>query len=240
MQDLFSLEYGEVFHIQPPTSRERHNFFEDLILNQASRAPTSEKKAGEEQQREHVCGNRWKTFICALLPALEVYYFKALVMQFVILNKYFRKCQRFVVTLVLRTVKLNFVCASVCLPHSSVLNTLEVLPVAAPPPPYQLTEEEAKRLEEQEEDTLRELRLFLRDVTNRLSQDKRFKAFTKPVDLEEVGFQPRWCGLTGNFSTEQFFCVTVIIFVTSIFFLFSGTRLCWCHQKAHGPGNCSL
>lgn len=68
-----------------------------------------------------------------------------------------------------------------------MLNALEVLPVAPPPPPRQLTEEETQRLEEQEEDTLRELRLFLRDVTNRLSQDKRFKAFTKPVDLEEVG-----------------------------------------------------
>lgn len=69
---------------------------------------------------------------------------------------------------------------------SSVLQALEVLPVAPPPPPRQLTEEETRKLEEQEEDTLRELRLFLRDVTNRLSQDKRFKAFTKPVDLEEV------------------------------------------------------
>lgn len=69
---------------------------------------------------------------------------------------------------------------------SSVLIASEVLPVAPPPPPRQLTEEEAKRLEEQEEDTLRELRLFLRDVTTRLSTDKRFKAFTKPVDLEEV------------------------------------------------------
>lgn len=71
---------------------------------------------------------------------------------------------------------------------SSVLSSLEVLPVAPPMPPRQLTEEEAKRLEEQEEDTLRELRLFLRDVTTRLSTDKRFKAFTKPVDLEEVPF----------------------------------------------------
>lgn len=61
-----------------------------------------------------------------------------------------------------------------------------MLPVAPPPPPRQLTEEETQKLEEQEEDTLRELRLFLRDVTNRLSQDKRFKAFTKPVDLDEV------------------------------------------------------
>uniref|UniRef100_A0A8C9WPY5 ATPase family AAA domain-containing protein 2 n=1 Tax=Scleropages formosus TaxID=113540 RepID=A0A8C9WPY5_SCLFO len=63
---------------------------------------------------------------------------------------------------------------------------LEVLPLAPPPAPRQLTEEEQQRLEEQEEDTLRELRLFLRDVTNRLALDKRFKAFTKPVDVEEV------------------------------------------------------
>ncbi|KAL6108851.1 atad2 [Pungitius sinensis] len=112
VQDLFRREYGEVFHVQVPTSRERRNFFENLILNQAAKAPASKKKA--------------------------------------------------------------------------VLNALEVLPVAAPPPPRQLTQEETRRLEEQEEDTLRDLRLFLRDVTNRLSQDKRFKAFTKPVDLEEV------------------------------------------------------
>ncbi|XP_068591755.1 ATPase family AAA domain-containing protein 2B isoform X2 [Cebidichthys violaceus] len=112
VQELFRMEYGEVFQVQVPTSRERRNFFEDLILNQAAKAPASKKKA--------------------------------------------------------------------------VLNALEVLPVAAPPPPRQLTEEETRRLEEQEEDTLRDLRLFLRDVTNRLSLDKRFKAFTKPVDLEEV------------------------------------------------------
>uniref|UniRef100_UPI003AACCDE9 ATPase family AAA domain-containing protein 2-like isoform X1 n=1 Tax=Centroberyx gerrardi TaxID=166262 RepID=UPI003AACCDE9 len=112
VQELFRLEYGEVFHVQVPTSRERRSFFEDLILSQAAKAPASKKKAA--------------------------------------------------------------------------LQALEVLPVAPPPPPRQLTEKETQRLEEQEEDTLRELRLFLRDVTNRLSQDKRFKAFTKPVDLDEV------------------------------------------------------
>ncbi|XP_039974151.1 ATPase family AAA domain-containing protein 2-like isoform X2 [Xiphias gladius] len=112
VQELFRVEYGEVFHVQVPTNRERRNFFEDLILNQAAKAPPSKKKA--------------------------------------------------------------------------VLHSLEMLPVAPPPPPRQLTEEETQKLEEQEEDTLRELRLFLRDVTNRLSQDKRFKAFTKPVDLDEV------------------------------------------------------
>ncbi|XP_037533049.1 ATPase family AAA domain-containing protein 2 [Nematolebias whitei] len=112
VQELFRVEYGEVFHVPVPTSRERRDFFEDLILNQVAKAPASKKK--------------------------------------------------------------------------SVLHALEVLPVAPPPPPRQLTEEECRRLDEQEEDTLRELRLFLRDVTNRLAQDKRFKAFTKPVDLEEV------------------------------------------------------
>lgn len=112
VQELFQAAHGEVFNIRPPSSMERRNFFEDLIINQASKAPASKKKA---------------VFIAS-----------------------------------------------------------EVLPVAPPPPPRQLTEEEAKRLEEQEEDTLRELRLFLRDVTTRLSTDKRFKAFTKPVDLEEV------------------------------------------------------
>ncbi|XP_028255391.1 ATPase family AAA domain-containing protein 2-like [Parambassis ranga] len=63
---------------------------------------------------------------------------------------------------------------------------LESLPVAPPPAPRPLTERERLRLEEQEEDVLRELRLFLRNVTERLSLDRRFKAFTKPVDTEEV------------------------------------------------------
>lgn len=42
------MEYGEVFHVKVPTSRERRNFFEDLILNQAAKAPASKKKAGEK------------------------------------------------------------------------------------------------------------------------------------------------------------------------------------------------
>ncbi|XP_048363965.1 ATPase family AAA domain-containing protein 2 isoform X2 [Sphaerodactylus townsendi] len=68
----------------------------------------------------------------------------------------------------------------------AVLQALEVLPVAPSPEPQQLTEVEVKRLEEQEEDTLRELRIFLRNVTHRLAIDKRFRVFTKPVDLDEV------------------------------------------------------
>ncbi|KAM8795454.1 ATPase family AAA domain-containing protein 2-like [Eudromia elegans] len=63
---------------------------------------------------------------------------------------------------------------------------LEVLPLAPPPEPRKLTQEEMQQIEEQEEDSLRELRIFLRDVTHRLTTDRRFKAFTKPVDLDEV------------------------------------------------------
>ncbi|NXJ06271.1 ATAD2 protein, partial [Odontophorus gujanensis] len=70
--------------------------------------------------------------------------------------------------------------------RKAVGQTLEALPVAPPPKPQPLTEEELKHLEEQEEDTLRELRIFLRDVTHRLAIDRRFRAFTKPVDLQEV------------------------------------------------------
>ncbi|XP_065751300.1 ATPase family AAA domain-containing protein 2 [Phocoena phocoena] len=68
----------------------------------------------------------------------------------------------------------------------AVLQALEVLPVAPPPEPKPLTAEEVKRLEEQEEDTFRELRIFLRNVTHRLAIDKRFRIFTKPVDPDEV------------------------------------------------------
>ncbi|XP_058524487.1 ATPase family AAA domain-containing protein 2 isoform X2 [Ochotona princeps] len=68
----------------------------------------------------------------------------------------------------------------------AVLQALEVLPVAPPPEPKPLTAEEMKRLEEQEEDTFRELRIFLRNVTHRLAIDKRFRIFTKPVDPDEV------------------------------------------------------
>ncbi|NXP77134.1 ATAD2 protein, partial [Ramphastos sulfuratus] len=63
---------------------------------------------------------------------------------------------------------------------------LEVLPLAPPPKPPQLTEEELIQLEKQEEDTLCQLRIFLRDVTHRLAVDRRFRAFTKPVDGDEV------------------------------------------------------
>lgn len=68
----------------------------------------------------------------------------------------------------------------------AVLQALEVLPVAPPPEPRPLTAEEIKHLEEQEEDTFRELRIFLRNVTHRLAIDKRFRVFTKPVDPNEV------------------------------------------------------
>ncbi|XP_041664268.1 ATPase family AAA domain-containing protein 2-like [Cheilinus undulatus] len=67
-----------------------------------------------------------------------------------------------------------------------VAQATEILPLAPSPPPRLVPDEEQRRLEEQEEDVLRELRLFLRNVTERLSLDRRFKSFSKPVDIEEV------------------------------------------------------
>lgn len=47
MQDLFHVEYGEVFNIPLPSREERLRFFEDLILNQAAKAPVSKRETGE-------------------------------------------------------------------------------------------------------------------------------------------------------------------------------------------------
>lgn len=62
----------------------------------------------------------------------------------------------------------------------------EILPVAEDSGARVLSAEEQRRLAAQEENILRELRLFLRDVTKRLATDKRFNIFSKPVDIEEV------------------------------------------------------
>ena len=64
--------------------------------------------------------------------------------------------------------------------------TLEVLPVAAPPPKRQLSDQELENLRAMEENILRELRLFLRQIVWKLMADRKFKEFLKPVDLEEV------------------------------------------------------
>lgn len=47
VQDLFHVEYGEVFNVPLPSWEERLRFFEDLILNQAAKAPASKREAGE-------------------------------------------------------------------------------------------------------------------------------------------------------------------------------------------------
>nr|XP_033792234.1 ATPase family AAA domain-containing protein 2B isoform X2 [Geotrypetes seraphini] len=73
----------------------------------------------------------------------------------------------------------------------AALRAVEVLPLAMPPAARQLSEVEKQRIEDQEENTLRELRLFLRDVTKRLATDKRFNIFSKPVsDYLEVIKEP--------------------------------------------------
>ncbi len=70
--------------------------------------------------------------------------------------------------------------------HIAAERLLEELPKAPPPEPRKLTETELKRLNSQEEATMRELRLFLRDCLNKLGRDRKFAIFAKPVDEEEV------------------------------------------------------
>lgn len=66
---------------------------------------------------------------------------------------------------------------------------MEVLPKAAvQSKPAALTEVEEKSLWDQEEAVLRELRLFLRDMLNKLARDRKFNIFAKPVDDEEVRY----------------------------------------------------
>ena len=64
---------------------------------------------------------------------------------------------------------------------------LELLPVASPLKPRELSQEETEKLYRQREAVLRELRVFLREATNKLLAERKFKEFTKPVDRDEVG-----------------------------------------------------
>ena len=63
---------------------------------------------------------------------------------------------------------------------------MEQLAVAAATKPRELTQTEQERVRKQREAILRELRVFLRDLTNKLLAERKFKEFTKPVDPEEV------------------------------------------------------
>jgi len=80
-----------------------------------------------------------------------------------------------------------FVVVKLCILYLFFVDkTLESLPKAQQPEARKLTPVELKRLREQEETTLRELRLFLRDVINKLGRDRKFAMFAKPVDIEDV------------------------------------------------------
>ncbi|KAL1514100.1 hypothetical protein ABEB36_003418 [Hypothenemus hampei] len=60
------------------------------------------------------------------------------------------------------------------------------LPRAPTPPPAPISEDQARKIYETEEHTLRELRIFLRDMCKKLANNKLFFMFTKPVDTKEV------------------------------------------------------
>ena len=71
--------------------------------------------------------------------------------------------------------------------HTHTATQHESLPLAPPPEPRQLTPRELQKIDKQRSSVLRELRIFLREATNKLMAERKFKEFTRPVDPEEVG-----------------------------------------------------
>ncbi|XP_019698799.1 ATPase family AAA domain-containing protein 2 isoform X1 [Harpegnathos saltator] len=69
---------------------------------------------------------------------------------------------------------------------SNKVDVLETLPLAPDPLPKKLTEEEKQIMYEKDEVSLRELRIFLREICAKLARNRQFFMFTKPVDIEEV------------------------------------------------------
>ena len=61
------------------------------------------------------------------------------------------------------------------------------LPLAPPPKSRQLAPGELNKMDRQRDSVLRELRIFLREATNKLMAERKFKEFTRPVGPEEVG-----------------------------------------------------
>lgn len=59
------------------------------------------------------------------------------------------------------------------LPVTSKQEILEELPIAPAPSPPKLSESELKNIIGQEENTLRELRIFLRDICAKLARNKQ-------------------------------------------------------------------
>ena len=60
------------------------------------------------------------------------------------------------------------------------------LPVAPNPVQRDLTRDELDKLNKQRRSVMRELRIFLRDITNKLIAERKFKDFVNPVNCEEV------------------------------------------------------
>ena len=77
-------------------------------------------------------------------------------------------------------------CLKPPLARRNIKREQEVLPLAPPPPPKQLSEAEKAKIERKEEATLRELRIFLREILAKIARNKLFYMFTRPVDVEEV------------------------------------------------------
>nr|CAD7574190.1 unnamed protein product [Timema californicum] len=67
-----------------------------------------------------------------------------------------------------------------------VLEPMEALPIAPPPEPPKLSEQELRDLYEKEEDSLSELRIFLRQICAKLARNRQFETTYLLLDTENI------------------------------------------------------
>lgn len=79
----------------------------------------------------------------------------------------------------------KFIKKPITIRRGKELEKLEEIPIETIEP-RKLSEKELAKLRKKEDAALRELRLFLRDVLNKIMRDRRFSIFQKPVDLEDT------------------------------------------------------
>ena len=72
--------------------------------------------------------------------------------------------------------------------HTHTVTQHKHLPVAPPPKPRELAPTELQKMDKQRNSVLREMRMFLRDATNKLLAERKFKEFSQPVDPGEVSY----------------------------------------------------
>nr|CAD7429035.1 unnamed protein product [Timema monikensis] len=174
---LFSEYRGEVFMLQDPQASEREAFFFPLLNIEATRPPKMIRKKSKAPLSMFVIND--------LLSSTHGPFESGKERSASYRGEPGRKVLR--VTAVNRAGRFGKLLRIFApLYFAMVLEPMEALPIAPPPEPPKLSEQELRDLYEKEEDSLSELRIFLRQICAKLARNRQFFMFTKPVDINEV------------------------------------------------------